>query len=111
VFRHRLPASAFPSEHARCSIRESLPEFRTRFHRKTYNGVLELGRVGFCLAARREFNFSEQTTAKLAFITSWKKRVNRTLGGWITVLRLDQFAYFKCSTRNRSDKLRVYPKT
>jgi len=52
VFRHRLPAKHPASEHAQRSLRgNQLPEFRTRFHRKTYNGVLELGRVGFCARA------------------------------------------------------------
>jgi len=36
---------ARPVQHTK----DSTLEFRTRFHRKTYNGVLELGRVGLCL--------------------------------------------------------------
>jgi hypothetical protein len=72
VFRHCLPAKHPASEHAQCSLRgNQLPEFRTRFHRKTYNGVLELGRVGFCAqAGGRELRLgSRHAGAKRAFIT------------------------------------------
>ena len=53
VFRNLQTCLGTPSgerfhvEHAQCSIRGARsPEFRTRFHRKTKNRVLELGRVG-----------------------------------------------------------------
>src|SRR5580658_945213 len=44
VFRHCLPGRRPKFEHVQGT---SSPEFRTRFHRKTSNGSLELGRVGF----------------------------------------------------------------
>ncbi len=51
-----------PCEHAQCSIRGiHPPEFRTRFHRKPENGVLELGRVGVCNRHPEKYKTQLQT--------------------------------------------------
>ena len=72
--RSKVPQS-MPNRAERLS-----PEFRTRFHRKTWNGVLELGRVGVS-ARTRKLPSARDAPVKRAFITRCNKRVNRRSSG------------------------------
>jgi hypothetical protein len=70
-FRYCRPAKHPAFEHAQCSIREfQLPEFRTRFHRKTSTECWSLAASDFAPGPDGTLeSCSEQSSAKRAFIT------------------------------------------
>jgi hypothetical protein len=71
AFQLSTPVGARPVRHW---VRS--PEFRTRFHRKTLTERWSLAASEFAPARRRVRLNSGRSSAKRAFITCWKERVN-----------------------------------
>lgn len=92
VWRLALGAESCGNVRAQCNP-QLLPEFRTRFHRKTFVGVMKLGRVGVlagpnepCRLDGSQAPIQGQPSTKRAFITRPMHRV-KPLEGFRAVVR------------------------